>query len=175
MVYAQWSSKDVNAIPRESRASLGQFSLCPYKCPHFCSSSRPFVWLVQIYHPRGNPACSGISGLILNEVYCVLVPMGTVWMGRLRGAITLSPHKNCPFLFHTQIYDHFHYKMSSYSGRHSLVHKIPNFCKQLFHKGNTEQHHWLTYNKNGESLHDQCTKTPGRTSQNSNFKFMEKK
>lgn len=39
-----------------------------------------------------------------------LVPMDiaadSVWMGRLKGShSSLSPHKTCPFLFHTQIYD----------------------------------------------------------------------
>lgn len=85
-----------------------------------------------------------------------LVPMDrvadTVWMGRVKGSHnSLSPHKNCPFLFHTQIYDHFHYIMSNYNGRYSLVYKISNSCKQLIHKGHTEQYHWLTYNQSGKS------------------------
>lgn len=40
--------------------------------------------------------------------------------------------------------------MGNYSGRHSLVYKIPNSCKQLFHKGHTEQYPQLTYNQNGK-------------------------
>lgn len=176
-----WSYKDVNANHREPRTSLGQLSPCPYKCPHFCPCLWPLAWLVQVYHPQGNSSLSRHiwSNFKWNEL-CSQVPMSivvdTVWMGRLKGAIIPSLHKNHPVLVYTQSYDHFHYIVDNYSGSIPLYIKytVPaNDCSIRTPQSSTSGS-FITTTASQISL-GQCTTIPRKTlSQNSNLKFMGK-
>lgn len=157
------------------RGSLQVPTLLPFlmtPCPA-CSSLPPTRELF--------PVCSGISGLIFNKMkLCSQVPMSIVadivWIGRCKGAIIPSLHKNHPALIHTQSQDHFHYAVDncSGSGRLWIKHTVPaNDCSIRTLQSSTAGS-FLTTTARQISL-EHCTTIPRKTfSQKANFKFMEK-
>lgn len=104
------------------------------------------------------------------------IVVDTVWMGRLKGAIIPSLHKNHPVLVYTQSYDHFHYTVDNCSGSIPLYIKytVPaNDCSIRTPQSSTSGS-FITTTASQISL-DQCTTIPRKTlSQNSNLKFMGK-
>lgn len=125
--------------------------------------------------------CSGISGLILNKMkLCSQVPMSIVadivWIGRCKGAIIPSLHKNHPVLVYTQSKDHLHDAVDNCSGsiRFCIKHTVPaNDCSIRTLQSSTSGS-FITTMASQISL-EQCTTIPRKTfSQKVNFKFMEK-
>jgi len=100
----------------------------------------------------------------------------TIQMGRLKGAIIPSIHKNHTVLVYMQSYDHLHYIVDNYSGN------IPLYIKYIVH-ANDHSMRTLQSSTSGSFITtmvsqispDQCATTPRKTfSQNSNYKFMRK-